>query len=271
MSRRRVTTLLGLLAAAACGPGEQAADRVAAARADSAAAGYTVGGAAPSESATGGSDVMALTTQNTTASHARVDTTTAPMPAPAAGASKPRLDRNKPATQTSPVVMADSGSESVTTPTVVRPPLPIGIAHVNEFLSYDAQARSVNLLLIAGYNGLNEALNYNGGARGSQGISIPLGWKVHVSVTNRDSDLQHSAIVVRQTLPPPEDLPPPSFKGASIPHLDEGIHEGDTASFGFVADKTGNFMVACGVPGHAQGGMWMRLTVSADIDRPAYR
>jgi hypothetical protein len=268
-----VTIVLGVLAVAACGPGQQDADRVAAARADSSAAGYTVGGATQAESAAAGRDGNTITGQNTTTPSARPDTTAVGTPASATnvGVAKPRPDANTSGARTSPVAVGDSGREPITSPTVARPPLPVGIAHVNEFLSYDAQARSVNLLLIAGYNGLNEALNYNGGARGSQGISIPLGWSVHVSVTNRDSDLQHSAIVVRQMLPPPEDMPPPSFTGASLPHLDEGIHEGDTATFGFVADKAGNFMVACGVPGHAQGGMWMRLTVSADFDRPAYR
>ena len=154
---------------------------------------------------------------------------------------------------------------------VVRPPLPVGVARVNEFLSYDAQARTATILLVAGYNGLNDALNYNGGARGSQGVSIPLAWTVHVALTNRDSDLQHSAIVVRQVLPPPEEMTTPAFAGAVVSQLEEGVHEGDTTSFEFVADKAGRYMVACGVPGHAQGGMWMRLTVSADIDRPSYR
>jgi hypothetical protein len=154
---------------------------------------------------------------------------------------------------------------------VVHPPLPVGIARVNEFLSYDAGARAATLLLVAGYNGLNDALNYNGGARGSQGVSVPLGWTVHVALTNRDSDLQHSVIVVRQVLPPPEEMTTPAFAGAIVPQLEEGVHEGDTTAFDFVADKAGRYMLACGVPGHAQGGMWMRLTVSADIDRPVYR
>jgi hypothetical protein len=102
-------------------------------------------------------------------------------------------------------------------------------------------------------------------------VSVPLGWKVRVTVTNHDADLQHSAIVVRQVLPPPEEMTVPAFTGAILPQLEEGMNEGDTTSFDFVADKVGRYMLACGVPGHAQGGMWMRLTVSADIDRPVYR
>jgi hypothetical protein len=151
------------------------------------------------------------------------------------------------------------------------PPLPVGVAHVNEFLSFDARARTVTLLLIAGYNGLNGALNYNGGAQGSHGVSVPLGWRVHVAVTNRDPDVQHSAIAMRQILPPPEEMPAPAFVGAMLPRLEEGIQEGDTTAFEFIADKSGRYMIACGVPGHAQGGMWMRLIVSKDIDRPSYR
>jgi hypothetical protein len=147
----------------------------------------------------------------------------------------------------------------------------VGIAYVNEFLSYDAQAQRATVTLVAGYNGLNDALNYNGGARGSQGVLVPLGWTVHVLVMNRDPDLQHSAIVIRQVQPPPEEMPAPAFAGALLPQLEEGVHEGDSASFEFVAARRGSFMIACGVPGHAQGGMWLRLAVSGDIDRPDYR
>jgi sulfocyanin len=248
-----------------CNEGERTMDRAAeAARADSSAAGYAVG------------DMAAKDTTPASRSVLRRDTSIAVATATAV-VKRPSSEKHDSARTVEKrdsiraAFVADSIDRAAASRAVVRPPLPVGIARVNEFLSYDAQARAATLLLVAGYNGLNDALNYNGGARGSQGISVPLGWTVHVALTNRDSDLQHSAIVVRQVLPPPEEMTTPAFAGAIMPQLEEGVHEGDTTSFDFVADKAGRYMLACGVPGHAQGGMWMRLTVSADIDRPAYR
>ena len=246
-----------------CNEGERTMDKAAeAARADSSAAGYTVGG---------------VPAKDTTSTAHPVQRDTSVVAAAPAVVKRPPSEKHdsvravEKRDSARAAFVADSIDRAAASRAVVRPPLPVGVARVNEFLSYDAQARAATLLLVAGYNGLNDALNYNGGARGSQGVSVPLGWTVHVTLTNRDSDLQHSAIVVRQVLPPPEEMTTPAFAGAIMPQLEEGVHEGDTTSFDFVADKAGRYMLACGVPGHAQGGMWMRLTVSADIDRPAYR
>lgn len=253
----------GLLAIG-CNEGERTLDRAAeAARADSSAAGYAVGGVPAKD-----------TTSTSPAVHRDTALTVATATATAKRTPIEKHDSTRTVEKHDSVrakFVADSIDKAAASRAVVRPPLPVGVARVNEFLSYDAQARAATILLVAGYNGLNDALNYNGGARGSQGVSVPLGWAVHVALTNRDSDLQHSAIVVRQVLPPPEEMTTPAFAGAVVPQLEEGVHEGDTTAFDFVADKPGRYMLACGVPGHAQGGMWMRLTVSPDIDRPTYR
>ena len=264
MRNWKFAVLCGPLAILGCTEGERATDRAAeAARADSSAAGYVVGGVAAKDTMAKSSAVPRDT------SIAVVTATSVTKRQPGDNHDSARTIAKHDSVRAAFVV--DSTNKVAALRVVVRPPLPVGVARVNEFLSYDAQARAATLLLVAGYNGLNDALNYNGGARGSQGVSVPLGWTVHVALTNRDSDLRHSAIVVRQVLPPPEEMTTPAFAGAIMPQLEEGVHEGDTTSFDFVADKTGRYMLACGVPGHAQGGMWMRLTVSADIDRPAYR
>lgn len=150
-------------------------------------------------------------------------------------------------------------------------PAPAGPVRVNDFLTYDAKTRTASLQLIAGYNGLNGSLNYNGAVRGSRTFAIPLGWHVHVTVSNHDSDLQHSAIVVREVLPPPLELTTPEFPGAALPRLDEGLQEGETGTLDFVADHAGRYMIACGVPGHAQSGLWLRLVVARGLTVPDYR
>lgn len=153
----------------------------------------------------------------------------------------------------------------------VRTPVPAGPVRVNEFLTYDAGSRTVSLQLVAGYNGLNGSLNYNGATSGSHGLAVPVGWRIHIAVANRDSDLQHSAIVLREVLPPPIEPTEPAFSGAALPELGEGLQDGDTGTLDFVADHPGQFMIACGVPGHAQAGMWLKLTVTKGLAAPTYR
>ena len=257
---REAVRACGLAVLVGCTRVDSVADRTAeAARADSSAAGYAVGGSGASTSRLPTMAATAVASASTDP-HAVTTATSAPSTRDSA----PRAHTKSP----TPV---DSGYPATDSVKPKQPPLPVGLTRVNEFLSYDAQIRTATLQIIAGYNGLNDGLNYNGGARGSQGLVVPLGWTVRVTVTNRDSDLQHSAIVIRQVLPPPEELPAAAFPGAQLPQLEEGVHEGDTTSFAFVADRAGQFMLACAIPGHAQGGMWLRLAVTSDVDRPLYR
>ena len=275
------TGLLALVTTTACGRGERTSS-VDAARADSSAAGYTVGEAAapatvPIEIGRGtvvAPTSVATATQRDTAV-APTTATVRPNATPVGPAGAPlaaaRADTLRAAVgrvrqQPPPEVKAGSRIDSTPPPPVIA----TGPVRVNEFLTYDARSRTVSLQLIAGYNGLNGSLNYNGSTNGNHGIRVPVGWRIHVTVSNRDSDLQHSAIVVTEVLPPPIEPAHPAFAGAALPQLGEGLHEDETGTLDFVADRTGRYMIACGVPGHAQAGMWLQLAV-ANIPVPGYR
>ena len=78
-------------------------------------------------------------------------------------------------------------------------------------------------------------------------------------------DLLHGAVV--QPIEPSE----PAFPNAALAQLEEGLAEDETASLDFIADRAGQYMIACGVPGHAQAGMWLQLAVSNGLKVPAYR
>jgi uncharacterized cupredoxin-like copper-binding protein len=41
--------------------------------------------------------------------------------------------------------------------------------------------------------------------------------------------------------------------------------------FSFRADRTGEFLLACAVPGHAAGGMFLRFVVTDGPGTPAFR
>ena len=279
-----------VIAVAACGEQQSAAE---AARADSSAAGYAVGPHDDRTAVAGGKsgsmpasplpDDRATTVA---ASPAAASSTTARATASTVVTSKPAGGKAGAAStgggrttaaaappDTSPNATtagagehgADSSAGTASTAGAAGP------VRVNEFLTYDQRSRTVSLQLVAGYNGLNGSLNYNGATRGNHGVYVPLGWRVHVAVTNHDSDLQHSAIVLEKVLPPPIEPTVPAFDGAALPQLDEGLAEDDIGTLDFVANRVGQYMIACGVPGHAQAGMWFQLAVLKGIAVPVYR
>ena len=276
-----------LLAAVACGEGERSGSADAA-RADSSAAGYAVGRRADSARRdTMRADSVATAARGQlpndsagrpvpTATHAD----TSAKGRPAASAATQTVASGKPSAKVRDSThRADTTRKTVPNVTATaaradsaaRAALPAGPVRVNEFLTYDARSRTVSVQLISGYNGLNGSLNYNGAINGSHGLIVPTGWRIHVAVTNRDSDLQHSAIVLPKVLPPPIEPADPAFEGAALPRLDEGLQEDETGTMDFVATRPGHFMIACGVPGHAQAGEWLELVVTNSSLPPTYR
>jgi len=287
---RRVVALL-LVTAAACGE-RQPSSSADAARADSSAAGYAVGQRPdmPDSARLAEGNRADTTTTRTVASAALPNDAARRTPgAGTAGPTATTATTAQPMTSTATAVgataRADSASRSGTgrrqppngvaaasrSDSATKAATPAGPVRVNEFLTYDARSRTVSLQLVAGYNGLNGSLNYNGATNGSHGVVVPAGWRVHIAVTNRDSDLQHSAIVVGKVLPPPIEPSDPAFPGAALPRLDEGLQEDETGTLDFVVAHAGHFMIACGVPGHAQAGEWLELVVASGSGLPAYR
>lgn len=272
-----------VIGAAGCGERPSSAD---AARADSSAAGYAVGVRPETTTATATTTTTTLASGapqggDTSARGAKAPAATVIAAAPRKGAGAVTAMSSQDSAATSPRrAVADStagGARSAAPNGAPRAatgdsaPLPEGPVRVNEFLTYDRRTRTVSLQLVAGYNGLNGSLNYNGATNGSHGLYVPTGWRIHVAVTNRDSDLQHSAIVVQKVLPPPIEPTEPAFAAAALPRLDEGLNEDETGTLDFIADRPGQYMIACGVPGHAQAGMWLQLSVANGIKVPAYR
>ena len=274
--RVRRALLLGTLLLAACREeGNQSSAE--AARADSSAAGYNVGSTGTIPAA----DSTHPARPESVAVASRPDSTrTPPVGRDSAHAAVVRRDtthlakRDSTGRKTQAATVAKTTRAVTKVATKAAPPdtaAPSGPVRVSEFLTYDAKARIASVQLVAGYNGVNGSLNYNGATRGGRVLAIPLGWHVHVTVTNRDSDLQHSAIVVPAVLPPPLELTTPAFEGGALPRLDEGLHEDETGTLDFIASRAGRYMLACGVPGHAQSGMWIQLLVTTSITAPAYR
>jgi hypothetical protein len=129
---------------------------------------------------------------------------------------------------------------------LVAPPSP------SQFLHIEAKQRTALVTLVAGYDGENNGFNFDGYGRGELILSIPRGWRVRVTCTNRGA-LDHSCAVV----PGPMTVTP-SFRGAATPILPPG----SSTKFSFVASRVGTFRIACLVAGHEEARMYDVLEVT---------
>jgi Sulfocyanin (SoxE) domain len=125
-----------------------------------------------------------------------------------------------------------------------------------QFLHVDAARKVASVTLVAGYNGENNGFNFDGYGRGELFVSVPRGWRVRITCTNRAA-ISHSCAVVDGPM-----TVKPAFPGAAVPHPILGLARGKTATFTFLASKTGSYRFACLVPGHEAARMWDVLVVT---------
>jgi FtsP/CotA-like multicopper oxidase with cupredoxin domain len=141
----------------------------------------------------------------------------------------------------------------------------------SSWLSSDTVTRTADFSLIAGFSGLNGALNFNGFRDGALMLAVPLNWRVVIHFTNHDGMLPHSSVVIAQGPIPTTGTATPAFSRAITLKPQEGLTSTETDDIRFVADKAGAFLIICGVPGHAAAGMWIRFKVDSQIRIPSLR
>ena len=137
------------------------------------------------------------------------------------------------------------------------------------WLVTNVPTKSVQFQLIAGFSGLNGALNFNGFGDGGLTFTVPAGWHVVIHFNNHDGMLAHSAIVIADSVVPIVGATSPAFSQAVTLRVQEGLSATERDDMKFVADKAGSYLLICGVPGHAAAGMWIRFKVEAGADRPS--
>jgi len=143
-----------------------------------------------------------------------------------------------------------------------------GDTKVNQFVSYNAAAKTVAISITAALNSAQGGFNFNGGSSGDQAITVPLGWKIHIDVRNVDA-IPHSAILITDQTPIPAAPSTPAFPRAYSDHLTDGLPaQTGHDSMDFTAAPAGNYLIACGVPGHAPSGMYIKFVVSATAKAP---
>lgn len=131
------------------------------------------------------------------------------------------------------------------------------------WLSVDPATKTARFQLIAGFTGLNGALNFNGFRDGGLTLVIPVGWKAEIAFRNHDGMLPHSAEVIAPQTPLPTQPVSPAIPRAFTLNLATGLPPQGTDVMRFVAQPPGEYLIFCGVPGHGAAGMWIRLRVSA--------
>ena len=139
-----------------------------------------------------------------------------------------------------------------------------------EFMRYDADARRVDLTLTSAFDQSNSGYNLNGGSHGSHRITVPAGWTVRLTFINHDV-IPHSVAVVREQKQVPLYVTRPAFSGAATRSLQQGLPAGGRQDdIAFVAGLPGTYLIACGIPGHAVLGSYLRLVVSSSVSAPTY-
>ncbi len=137
------------------------------------------------------------------------------------------------------------------------------------WMSFDSGARTVRFKLTAGLTGLNGALNFNGFRDGGLTLVVPVGWTVAVEFYNHDGMLAHSAQVAPNVNPVPlRAVDQAAIARAYSDRVEEGLPPESRDKLRFTAQPAGDYLVICGVPGHAAAGMWIRLRVSGEAEEP---
>ena len=172
---------------------------------------------------------------------------------------KKHVNASKPVTHVAPAAAA----------TPAAPAVVDSGTKVNEFMSYDATAKSISLKLYAAHGSVNGGMNFNGASNGGATITVPVGWKVSWMFKNEDA-IPHSAIVIANKMPFPAQPQDPAIPRAYTQDVTAGLPTNGTDQTTFTAAPAGSYVIACGVPGHAPSGMWINFVVSADAKAPTY-
>ena len=97
-----------------------------------------------------------------------------------------------------------------------------GPTKVNQFMSYTAATKTVDLTLIAAFNTVQGGFNFNGGSQGKSVITVPVGWTINADVLNKDA-IPHSAILIADQTPIPNAPDTPAIPRAYTAHLTDGL------------------------------------------------
>jgi sulfocyanin len=139
-------------------------------------------------------------------------------------------------------------------------------------LPYNPNNKTVFIYLVVSVVGYQ--FNYNGTSYGQLKIYVPAGWNVMVILTNEQS-IPHNANIVLNNTPTPNNAniaqdgkillyvgdSPSNYMNNGVPPQGTAVGILDNISAGY-------YWIACGISGHAEGGMWVDLIASNSVTVP---
>lgn len=139
-----------------------------------------------------------------------------------------------------------------------------------DWMTFDKDAKRVNLEIVAASTQANSGWNFNGYADGDLTIGVPLDWTVQIHFRTRDGNYPHSVMIVEIEDPMPVngDEATLAFPRAFSLNYTSGFLPPKEDTFDFKVNRTGRFWLFCGVPPHGRAGMWDYFVVSDEISEP---
>jgi sulfocyanin len=141
-------------------------------------------------------------------------------------------------------------------------------SNVKASMRWDAATKSMTLPMVSGLTKNAGGWNFDGQARGSMTIVVPVGTKVTFPYYNEDIVPHSLGVVAGSPTNVPSQPSQPAFPQAMTTNFQQGIPTNQGATVTFTADKAGTYLIVCGVPGHAASGMWVVFQVSATATQP---
>ncbi|MEP6571362.1 MAG: sulfocyanin-like copper-binding protein [Gemmatimonadota bacterium] len=103
---------------------------------------------------------------------------------------------------------------------------------------------------------------YDGYNVGGATLTLPPQSNVVINFTNKDGT-PHSAVVVDGGGALPNEVSDPVIPGAYTVTPLQGLPQEGKDVMKFKVPATGQYRIACGVPGHALSGMWIWMKVDS--------
>jgi len=137
-------------------------------------------------------------------------------------------------------------------------------------LPYDNSSKTVFLYLVTTSGG---GYTYNGTSFGKMKVYIPAGFSLSVKYTNYDSQ-PHNVVLIRNSTATPNNSDIKNFGtiivvfgGSPSDYALNIVSGGGSISGTSPQLQAGYYMIVCGVPGHAQSGMWIDV-IAGNYEQP---
>lgn len=144
-------------------------------------------------------------------------------------------------------------------------------ASAASYVTSNAATKTATIVVDASQGTAGGGLNFNGVVKGAKSFTVPAGWNVVMQFKNLGM-LAHSAIVVKGTTPPVSVAEKDAaFPGAYTSMVMKGLPMNAAATVKFKAATAGNYLLICGVPGHALGGQYLGFKVVAGAKAATYQ